>query len=101
MNKRSAAYDPVPYSKVEVAAIQALEKGLATPEQQRFAIKWIVEVAAGYYDLSFRPGEDGRRETDFSEGRRFVGAQVAKMTKLNLSKMKSGKNADAHEPKEN
>jgi len=98
---KSGPWAPVPYGKPEVACIQALAAGNATPEMQRRALKWIVEIAAGYYDLSFRPGEDGRRETDFAEGKRFVGAQIVKMTQLNLSKMKPGKNADVHEPKEN
>ena len=98
---KSGPHLPVPYGKPEVAAIKALEAGNATPEMQRRALKWIIETVAGYYDLSFRPGEDGRRETDFAEGKRFVGAQIVKMVKLDLSKMKPGKNADAHEPKEN
>ena len=97
---KSGPWAPTPYGKPEVAAIQALANGNATPEMQRHALKWIIEIAAGYYDLSFRPGEDGRRETDFAEGKRYVGAQIVKMTKLSLAKMKSVKIADTHEPKE-
>ena len=100
MAKKSGAFDPVPYDKPEVASIQGLANGTATPEMQRHALRWIIEIACGYYDLSFRPGEEGRRETDFAEGKRFVGAQIVKMTRLNLAKLKTVKTADKHEPKE-
>lgn len=78
-------WSPVNYEIADVAAVQALVSGTATPEQQQRALKWIIEVAAGTYDMSFYPGaEDGRRNTDFAEGRRFVGNTVVKMTRLNL-----------------
>lgn len=67
----------VPCSVSEHAALRALQDGTATPEQQQLALKWIVEKASAYYELSFRPGDErGRRETDWYEGRRFVGAQI-------------------------
>jgi hypothetical protein len=73
----------------DAAAIQALDRGDATADQQRRALDWIINKAAGYYDLSYRPGgEEGRRDTDFAEGRRFVGGQIVKLSKLNLAKFK-------------
>lgn len=53
--------------------------------QQR-ALRWIIERAAGTYDQSFTP--DSPRLTDFAEGRRFVGLQIVKLLKINLSTMK-------------
>lgn len=39
--------------------------------------------------MSFRPGgDDGKRETDFAEGRRFVGNQIIKLTKASIGQMK-------------
>lgn len=93
-------WSPTEYDIADVSAVQALANGNASPEQQRRALAWIVEMAAGYYDLSFRPGVDGQRDTDFAEGKRFVGAQVVKLTKLNIAALKHNKQADSHEPKE-
>lgn len=81
-----------PYEVADISAIQALERGDATPEQQRRAIKWIVETACGTYDLSFRPGDDGRRNTDFAEGKRHVGLNIVKMLRLNVSLLRRKNN---------
>ncbi len=79
-----AAYAPPPYELADVGAIQALAKGQASEYQQVRALKWIVDVACATYDQSYRPGgEDGRRDSDFAEGRRFVGNQIVKLTKIN------------------
>jgi hypothetical protein len=47
-----------------------------------------VEHACSTYDLSFRP--QSQRDTDFAEGRRFVGLQLVKLTKINLALLKRG-----------
>ncbi len=68
--------------------MQALERGDASPDMQRRALKWLIEQAAGTYELSFRAGgEEGRRDTDFAEGRRFVGNQVVKLLRLNTARL--------------
>lgn len=86
-------WKPVAYDVADAAALQALSEGRATPEQQIRALKWIVEIASGTYDLSFRPGSTGDRDTAFAEGRRFVGMSCVKLTKLNLAALRS---QDAH-----
>lgn len=84
--KRSKGpWEPVSYEIADVAAIQALLTGTATPDQQKRALRWIIESAAATYDQSFWPGEDGARNTAFAEGRRFVGNSIVKMTRLNVS----------------
>ena len=99
MSKQTHAYAPAEYVLADVSAIQALVNGTASPEQQKRAVDWIIQQAAGLYEMSYRPGEDGRRDTDFAEGRRFVGSQIVKMTKLDLAKMRRKEpNADPHEP---
>lgn len=84
---QNGAYLPPPYEPADASAIQALLIGEANKDQQQRALKWIIESAAGTYDLSYRPGSDGDRETAFAEGRRFVGLNVVKLTRLNVSKL--------------
>ena len=100
MKDSSRPWFPAPYEKADASAIQALSRGLADPEQQQRALKWIIEGAAMCYGMSFIPGgEDGRRDSDFAEGRRYVGQQIVKMTKLNLAVIPNKvSGADKHEP---
>lgn len=79
-----APWRPPAFEDADVAAVQALERGNASPDQQKRALRWIIEKGAGTYDLSYRPGTEGQRDTDFAEGRRFVGLQLVKLLKLKL-----------------
>ncbi len=64
----------------DVVAIIACVDGIATPLQAKQAIDWIMGEAARVPDLSFQlGGEDGRRATDFAEGRRYVGHLIRQM----------------------
>lgn len=97
----SAPWLPPPYELADVDAMKALAAGTATKNQQVRALAWILGPAAGRLDMSYRPGEDGRRDTDFAEGRRFVGNQVVKLINTDLSKLRrSNPRADPPEPKE-
>lgn len=81
-----APWKPVSYHLADANALQALMRGDADETQQRRALDFIINNIAGTYDVSYRPGaEDGRRDTDFAEGRRYVGLQIVKLLKLNLS----------------
>lgn len=89
MAKINGPWAPAEYDVADAAAIQALVRGDATPEQQTRALKWIVESACGTYDQTFWPGgEDGDRNTAFAEGKRFVGNSIVKMTRLNTMSLK-------------
>lgn len=80
-----APWKPPAFEPADAAAFQALARGAATMEQQKRALDWLVKVACGTYDLSYRPGgEDGRRDTDFAEGRRSVGLAIVKMLNLKI-----------------
>ena len=95
MTKRpptGAPYAPVPYDLLDVTAMQALYAGTAQPHQQKRIFAWITEQAAGVYDLSYRPGMGGDRDTCFHEGRRFVGNQCLKLLRLNRKSMKDEQN---------
>lgn len=84
--KPQAPWSPVDYEAADASAIQALIRGEADEYQQKRALKWIIEQAAGTYDLAFRPGgEEGRRDTDFALGRSFVGQQIVKLSRLNVA----------------
>lgn len=74
------------YEDHEIHAIQAMSLGTANPEQQKMALKFIVEALAGTYDVSYRSSSD--RDTSFCEGRRFVGLKLITMIKLNLGNLK-------------
>ena len=65
------------------SAIQALIKGEAEPHQQREAMAWLINQACGTYNTSF--SELGDRETSFAEGRRFVGTQLVKLSKISTA----------------
>jgi len=82
------AWHPAEYALPDAYAVQALAEGRASAEQQGRAFKWIVEHACSTYDLSFRP--QSQRDTDFAEGRRFVGLQLVKLSKMNLALLKRG-----------
>lgn len=84
----SAAMPPE-WELADAAALQAIERGTATPEQQTRALKWIINKAAATYDMSYRPGDP--YDTSFAEGRRFCGLQVVKLLHINLSAMQKGR----------
>jgi len=86
--KKTVAPDPwfpPEWDIADAAAIQALDAGTATPEQQQRALSWIVHGAAGTYDLEYRTEP---RDHAFASGRRFVGLQLVKLIKINLGKLK-------------
>lgn len=61
----------------EHAALRAVARGEADGFQQRLAIEVIRTKIAGEDLISFWPGgEDGRRASDFAEGKRFVGKTI-------------------------
>lgn len=91
-HRQPVAELPAEYSVAEVAAIQALHRGEATDAQQKLALKWLIENAALTYDLEYRTDP---RDHAFCSGRRFVGLQVVKMLKLNLTSL-TGKLKENH-----
>jgi hypothetical protein len=66
--------------------MKALLAGNANEGQQKRALDWIITKACGTYDMSFRAGPDGDRETSFAEGKRHVGNQIIKLMKLSVNR---------------
>lgn len=85
--KLIAPWLPCKYETADVAAIQALQRGDASEFQQKRALAFIINVVANTYDQPYFP--ESSRDTDFACGRMFVGQQLVKMTKLNLSRLKA------------
>lgn len=69
-------WDPVELTQTEVSSIKAVSDGVANGQQQQIAFRAIVDKLCGVDRASFTilPGsDDGRRATDFAEGKRWVG----------------------------
>lgn len=87
--KIPAPWEPVKYSKSEVAALQALSVGVADDRQQRRAFDCILNLVCDLNGLSFRPDDaGGERASAFAEGKRFVALQLCKALKLNIDLIK-------------
>jgi hypothetical protein len=89
--KKPAAqpYLPTAWEPADVSALQALQRGEATPDQQTRALAYVIHSVCATYDLSYRPDSD--RDTAFAEGKRFVGLQIVKALHLNLAAIKQAK----------
>lgn len=87
--EKHAPWLPPKYEVADAVALQHLAEGRANPDMQKRALNWIINQAANTYDLSFRPGGyDGVRETDFAEGRRFVGLEIVKLLKVKVGQLR-------------
>jgi hypothetical protein len=85
-------WKPIPWEPADVAALQALERGDATPDQQRRALWYIVNDICGAYDWPYRPGgQDAERDTNVALGRMFVGVQIRTKLKINLAAIRQAK----------
>lgn len=89
---------PAAWELADASALQALAFGEASPDQQRRALKFLIERVSCAYDLSYRP--ESERDTAFAEGRRFVGLQIIKLLNLNLAKFRSAAPGEQPPPSE-
>lgn len=91
-----AAKKPVPpYLRCDwdlpvVSAVQALQAGTATPEQQKQFLAWLINVGCSTYDQSFQ--ESGERESNFAAGRRQVGLWIVKLLHLSTNALRKAQN---------
>lgn len=81
----SAATEPAPFEVADAVAIQAVARGEANNDQQKRALKWILESACSLPVWAYRNDE---RETNVALGRHFVGQQIVGIMKVNISRMK-------------
>jgi hypothetical protein len=80
---------PADWEPADAGALQALQRGDASPDQQQRALKYIVYNIAGTYDLSYRPNSE--RDSVFAEGKRYVGLQIVTLLNLNLAAIRQAK----------
>ena len=67
----------------EIAALRALAEGGADEYQQRMVLPFIQRVLCQADVSSYCPGgEDGRRATDFAEGKRWVWLQLRRILNM-------------------
>lgn len=69
----------------EVAAIQAVAKGIASADQQRRAMVVIVEKIGLCYEDTYCPGINGARDSDFMQGRRRAGTMLRSFCNVPLT----------------
>lgn len=90
MAKRPLTHEPWAPAEHDVplvAALKALGRGEASPDQQKRALDWIVNEAAGTYDMTFHPEDD--RATAFAEGKRHVGRQIVGFMNISMEAYKA------------
>lgn len=80
--KRKAEQLAELFEPADIRAIQDLEQGKATPDMQIRALGFIVNNLCGTYQPTF--GETDR-DSDFLDGRRFVGLEIVNCLKLNAA----------------
>jgi hypothetical protein len=73
---------PEAYEEADVMACKAVAAGTANEGQQKRFMQFVINNVCRTYDLSYRPGDDGSRDTAFAEGKRFVGLQLVKFIKI-------------------
>lgn len=82
---------PAEYESADASAFQALQRGDATPDQQKRALDWLITKGAGAYQFHYYPSD---RDTAFALGRGFVGQQIVKLLALNLMTLRRADHAN-------
>ena len=86
--KQTHSWVPEKYKPADARAVQDLEQGKATPDQQKRVLNLVIRSLACTYHPSYR---DNERDTIFMEGRRFVGLELINLLNLNAAGMSEGK----------
>ena len=73
------------WEPVDALSLQALQRGDASPEQQKIALEWIIFKAAGTHEEHYAKGLNGDRDTAYGLGRAYVGRVIITLT--NMSEM--------------
>lgn len=103
MTKDIGPHAPAEYDEAVIMAVRAFDGGKASEGQQKLVRDWLLNAVCRVEDMSFRVGgEDGRRLTDFAEGKRYVANQYRKMlhpVTLAAWRKSHGSNEGANEAK--
>lgn len=74
---------PADYEPADMVAVRLVAIGEADPDQQRRAMKWMIEQATDTYGLGWHPQD--AHQAAFAAGRRFVGLQIVKAVNMNTA----------------
>jgi hypothetical protein len=82
MAERKAAqtWMPASWEAADMAALQALARGVANEGQQKRALNYIVNVLAMTYEHTYVPASE--RDSCHAQGRRYVGLQIVKLVNM-------------------
>lgn len=83
-NSPTKIYDAVKY-KSEIAAVQAIAEGVATDDQQKRGLDFIINVMCDTYGFHYHKDD---RDTVFALGKKFVGDLIVGALKTNLGNLK-------------
>jgi len=84
-------WKPCKWEPADYVALQALERGEANEDQQKRALKWLIEVACMTYQPTHYPDQ---RDTDFANGRRYVGLKIVEALHINVGEILRRKNVN-------
>ena len=73
-----------PFEPADASAVQAIIRGNASEEQQRRGMDFIIQKLCKTYDQTYFP--EHVRDTDFAEGKRYVGLQLVMLGNLNITR---------------
>lgn len=87
MTTKPRAKTPQPWQlpvleDADIFAVQALAQGVGGKAEQLRAWAFIRKLAAADLMSFWAGGEDGRRATDFAEGKRWVADQLRRISRL-------------------
>lgn len=88
--KPALADSRMPFKVADVAALQALMRGDASPEQQKRALTWIIEKGAQTYEPEYKTDS---RDHAYCSGRRSVGLNIVFLLHADLSKLQQAGHA--------
>ena len=71
---------PAAWQTADVAALQALARGVANEGQQKRALNYIVNVLGMTYEHTYVAASE--RESCHAQGRRYVGLQIVKLVNM-------------------
>lgn len=83
----NAPWQPVTISDRAATILKAMQRGEATPDMQKWILRWIIYDVCDTYGNAYRPGPNDR-DTNLALGKQFVGHQLLKHLNINLAKIK-------------
>lgn len=84
--RKQQTWMPAPWQVGDVAALQALARGVANEGQQKRALDYIVNVLGMTYEHTYVAASE--RDSCHAQGRRYVGLQIVKLVNMPAHLMK-------------